>query len=374
MHQPEASAEAPRHLLELEIPALRADQLREFTMESLRARQIGELDLPNAINTVLGYKGGPILAADIGGDSVGVGLVRMLDNKAFASTELLAEVKSTDGVGYLDELARAAQYSRANGLKVGISYAGMTEGSKPVTGANVDIFLRELRSPAYQGDFRVLFPTLAALHNDAPAGLMSGALRAYLMDPQTTNVIYLINGSGLGGAVLADGKLYAIEPGHVAVNTALNPCGQQEPCLLEPGDNFVCIEKVAATKAGVENIWYQKTGQKLTGKQIEDKILDVGATAEERELALRLYGNSSLLAAHTVAGIAQTFGIKLDSPSTIVVAHGGCFKFDDYSKRVMAVLAQHVGVEPRLLRTNSYGNACLEGAAIGAVLELAQDA
>lgn len=75
---------------------------------------------------------------------------------------------------------------------------------------------------AYGGDFARLFPAVQVA-NDAVAGLMAGALEASRRHPDVRDVIHLINGSGIDGAVLAGRDIYAAEPGHVAVVRRLKP-------------------------------------------------------------------------------------------------------------------------------------------------------
>jgi predicted NBD/HSP70 family sugar kinase len=207
-----------------------------------------------------------------------------------------------------------------------------------------------------------------ALANDAEAGIMAGALEAALRLPVTRNVIYVINGSGLGGAVLADNIIYAAEPGHIAVVEHLNRFGgfnQLKPCGLD-GASHVCLEAVGASKAGIEDIWQQITGEHLSGRQL------VTLYTRGDGLARALYHNSASITAHVIAGMAAAFDLLADAAEPVVVAHGGIFHAPGYGDRVRDILARNLSVPPTMLFTKDFsGNTCLEGAAIAATTRLA---
>jgi predicted NBD/HSP70 family sugar kinase len=216
----------------------------------------------------------------------------------------------------------------------------------------------------FGGDFASLFP-VAELANDAEAGLMAGALEALRRYPDAQDVIYVINGSGLGGAVLTGDTLYAAEPGHVPVTDALNTFGQRKLCCLSRGGMggavYTCVEAVAASKAGIEDIWRQRTGKALTGQEIAARY--VGGDP----LAFGLYDDSAHVLAHAVIGMAQAFGL-LSVPGhgrLAVVGHGGIFHVPGYGVHLSQILKGALGADPQVIFTREFSaNTCLEGAAV----------
>jgi predicted NBD/HSP70 family sugar kinase len=145
------------------------------------------------------------------------------------------------------------------------------------------------------------------LVNDAEAGLIAASLEAIKREPQTRNVIYVINGSGLGGAVLKDTTVFTSEPGHIRVEPELNRFSQRKPCGVL-GATYTCLEAVAASKAGIEDIWLQRHDEYRSGREIAAMFLS------SNQLMLDLYDNSALVTAHVVKGLAKAFQLFLTGP------------------------------------------------------------
>lgn len=369
MERYEREPELVMPLTRFEVSPLYSEQLAKFTMDSIRATPVMNFDPAEAL-VKLGLEKlqeEPVVCVDIGGDTVAAGLAWLSGDTLVFDEQFKKEHKSTDGAGYLAMLEEISHYATGHGFPVGVSYAGPIADSKPLAGQNVQTFMSELNA-IYDCDFANLFPTLAVVRNDAPAGLISGALQAKKEQPVTTNVIYIINGSGLGGAALAGygNELYAAEPGHIAVIPKLNPEEQQKACGFM-GNEYTCIENIAGSKAGIENIWLRNTGEALTGRELEDRY-----KAGDDSVA-HLYNDSAVLVAHAAQGIANAFNFDLASKATVVVGHGGAFKFPEYGNRVQQVLEYSLGQQPRLLMTKDYSsNACLDGAALSALLQIAR--
>ena len=243
-----------------------------------------------------------VVAVDIGGDKLIALSYDVRDGLLLQLAELVVR-RGDGGSAYLDGLEEVADLARRKMLPVGISFAGPTDGTKLLAGPNLPVFIAELHD-RYGGDFARLFPAVAVA-NDAEAGIMAGALEAAKRYPETRNVIYVINGSGLGGAVLTENMIFAAEPGHIPVEARLNPFGQQKPCGML-GATYVCVEIVAASKAGIEDIWLQQQGQRLSGREIAARYL------AGDHMALDLYDNSALVTAHAIKGIAKAFGLPND--------------------------------------------------------------
>jgi hypothetical protein len=128
------------------------------------------------------------------------------------------------------------------------------------------------------------------------------------------------------------------------------------------GATHVCLEAVAASKAGIEDLWFQQRHEELGGREI------AAAYLAGDELALRLYEGSALVTAHLVKGVAKVLGLIRDWDQTVVVGHGGTFQVPGYGERVRTILEKNLSSATRMLFTKDFSaNACLDGAAIAAM-------
>lgn len=253
-------------------PRLTSEQVARFTRESVRARPVRRFDPHSASDLgTAGVSRGPgnALAIDIGGDKLVAGLYQLRDGRPEQLPGTIVR-QQAGGFGYVDLLAALARTARKDRLPVGISFAGPTEGTRLVAAPNLPHFFHDLQD-GYDLDFAGLFRSVVVT-NDAEAGMVAAAVEAVARHPEAKHVIYIINGSGLGGAVLTGGMIYACEPGHVPVEVTLNPFAQGTPCGLL-GATHVCLERVAASKAGVEDLWRQHRGTALTGREIAAQSL-----------------------------------------------------------------------------------------------------
>jgi predicted NBD/HSP70 family sugar kinase len=142
----------------------------------------------------------------------------------------------------------------------------------------------------------------------------------------------------------------------VPLADALNPLGQATPCGVE-GRNYVCVERVAAARAGIEDIWKQQTGETRDGRAL-GRLYEDGD-----ELATTLYETSALAVAHAVVGLAARY--RFPTGEGVVVLHGGNFEIARYREAVRRRLAGITGSHPRLVFSRDLSpNACLDGAAI----------
>jgi len=332
-------------------------QIARFTRTSLRAVKTRDFDPRATLQTLNAAAEAHVIAVDIGGD-------KLIASRYAITKGVLRRVgagkirERTAGAGYLDALEEAAAQARADGLPVGVSYAGPIEGTKVLAGMNVPVFMRDLQS-RYGGDFAKVYSPIT-LANDAEAGTIAASVEAVRRYPASRNVIYVINGSGIGGAVLKDNVLYATETGHVQIQDSLNRFRQRTPCGMF-GAEYVCLERVAASKSGIEDMWRQRRGQQLTGKEI------AAAYLAGDEFACGLYETSVLVVVHIVMGIASAFGLLNEWDETVVVGHGGTFNVPGYSESVRLMLAREVSARTRMLFTKDFSlNTCLDGAAIAA--------
>lgn len=340
------------------IPELMPEQVNAFTPDALHARPLAQFDPVATLETMQTQEGALVDAIDLGGDKA-LHVRYEVHHGRLLPVGDPAVHQSNNGVGYLDFLEGVSLRAVTDGVPVAVSFAGPTDGTVPTDGPNVRTFLAEL-TDRHGRDFARLFPTLKAVANDAVAGLMTGAVEARRWQLPARNVIYIINGSGFGGAVLQNGLVIAAEPGHVKVMEQLNEFGQERACSMF-GQQFVCIERVAAGKAGVEALYEQTTGNAASGYEISAKY-QAGET-----IPTELYANSALITAHAVAGIGEAYELWNRPGDTAVVFHGGIFHVPDYTRRVMQITGKYLGYTPPSLETHTFSAfACAEGAATAA--------
>lgn len=344
-------------LRDLPIPDLLPEQLKRFTITSLRARLVRQFDARASLGGLRASDGEMVIGVDIGGDKLSASYF-VVRGGAVERTRDVLSCQGDGGSGYLAALAELRERACREALTVGISFAGPVDGTRLVAAPNLPDFLAEL-GEGYGGDFARLFPAVTVA-NDAVAGLMAGAVEAARRYPDSRDVIYVINGSGLGGAVLTRNSIYAAEPGHVRVAGQLNPFGQRKECGLD-GASFPCVEAVAASKAGVEDIWQQRTLRRLPGQEISARY-----QAGDR-LASELYDSSARIMAHVILGMATAFGLTADPGRLVVVGHGGIFHVPGYGDRIVDILGHALAAAPRFLFTREFSpNTCLAGAAVAA--------
>ena len=350
-------------LTELPIAKLLDHQLERYNLESIHSSPLQKFDAKQAVAQLHANEGAQVLGADFGGDK---GIVRLFEvkNGSLVTIEGYSDdIQGDDGRGYLQTIERASAYALENSLPFGLTWGGPMDGTQVLFHPKAKQFIGELNE-VYDGDLAAVSPSITACMNDGPAGLVRGAVEAYKLY-STENVAFVINGGGLGFGMLANKTIHATEAGHVEGVAELNTYDQTTPCGVFSAE-YVCIERLGANKAGIEDQWQLKTGSYMRARDIEDRY------KEGNQLAGELYEHSAYVAAHMIAGAVGAYGIALDDPSLAIVCHGGAFKFPYYGDRVLQLLAQKTDSAPRMLMTKDFGaensNACLEGAAIMGLL------
>jgi predicted NBD/HSP70 family sugar kinase len=345
-------------LRDLSNPGLLPEQLREFSLKSMRVKRTGHFNARASLGELRASEGEKIIAVDMGGDKLFASYFMVRDGMLERAQDDLLSCQADGGSGYLTALVELSKRGSREAVPVGISFAGPVDGTRLIAAPNLPDFLAEFQE-RYDSDFARLFPVVQVT-NDAVAGLMAGAVEAATRYPDARDVIYLVNGSGFGGAVLVGDAIYAAEPGHVKVASRLNPFGQSKPCGMD-GAHYPCVETVAASKAGVEDLWRQRTLRRLSGRDISARYQAGDA------LARALYDNSAQITAHAIRGMANAFRLT-DPGRLVVVGHGGIFHVPGYGDRVMNIVCGEPDTLPRFLFTREFSpNTCLEGAAIAAV-------
>ncbi len=341
------------------------EQVQYITQESLHLSEVGPFDPTLAfLDNKVGQK---VVAIDIGGDKIAATEKTVGEDKRLHEGTTLRSGRRKHGENYLAVLENLAYQVHGAEIPVGISYAGPISGTRPVDGPNVRKLLEEL-DEHYAGNFEhadpeqdiLLGKQLKAVANDAVAGLYAGAAEAVHQYPDVKNVIYLIVGSGFGGAVLKEGRAYAAEPGHIEVVPSLNPYGRIGSCGVFD-QSFICMEMVAGGKTGIEAIWEAQTGTGLSGPQIAEQA------AIGNELAQNLYKSSAKLVAATAEGIAKAMDLSLTNGETAIVFHGGPFNVSFLKEGTTQLLEQSGSRSPVLFTGDFSENACCDGAALAAL-------
>lgn len=348
-------------LTALEIPELSEEQMALFTPENVTQQEMEEFNPTRALELLKQNEGGEVLTVDMGGDKVSRIFWKIKNGKLEADTETIETAKKIDkGANYTDFFEKAAVEAKVRNMGVAISFAGPLRGTSPKGIPNATDFKVDL-DKKYGGNFANLFPTLKAVNNDAQAGIKTAAIAARRNGTLKENgaLEFVINGGGFGLAFIQGNKLIATEVGHARLVDSLNWNNQKIRCGLF-GRDYVCIERVAASGAGVESVYQILTGEHLNGKEISQKY------QSGNELARKLYENSALLLAHGIIGVANLNNLMKTNNDTVIAFHGGGFRVPGLKERVTQIIAKQKGDQPTLFTDDISINACAEGAAIAA--------
>ncbi len=363
-------AESPRFidasdlLLVKPPPLFTPEQMARYTPESVFVRHAGFFDPSAALDRLHDpeIQGKHFIGIDIGGDKF-VSQEYAIDNNTLSPQynygPYSMEARKGEEAKYLDFLEVLAE-SR---MPVGLSIAGPVDGTRIIELPNLPI-LKKAMQDRYAGDFANL--GINAVANDAVAVTMGSAVAAVDLSPHTRNVIVGINGGGWGGAVWKDGEIYAAEMGHTPADPMINPFDEEyaEACGVN-GATFTCLEKVAASGAGIERLWERIQGEKLDGREIA-KLLKYADY-----VALQLYDYATTGTAMGLLGFADVFDMKGDAEGTAYLLHGGAFRVPHFGQRVEQILEANLGYKPHVIYTESVSptqNIGLDGAAIAALM------
>jgi glucokinase len=167
-------------------------------------------------------------AVDIGGTKLAVGLVND-EGEVLARREAATGPESTYSAGLesiagmLREMAKSAQVEITG---IGIGSTGPVD---PLTGVLGEVdFLPHWRQQNPVRDLAALFQVNVALENDADAGALAEA--AWGAGRDKSRLIYVTIGTGIGGGIILDGKLYRgvagahPEIGHQVIDLSGPPC------------------------------------------------------------------------------------------------------------------------------------------------------
>ena len=349
------------YLTSLEIPNLSEQQMSLFTPENVFQQEMEEFNPDKALELIERNEGKELLTVDMGGDKVSRIFWKIVNGRLVADTDSIERTKKIDkGANYTNFFEKAAKEAEERGLDVAISFAGPLSGTSPQGIPNATDFKMDL-DRKYGGDFANLFPTLKAVNNDAQAGIKTVAIEARRSGKMKENgsLEFVIDGGGFGLAFIKNNKIIATEIGHTKLADELNWNKQDTPCGLL-GREYVCMERVAASGAGVESVYKKLTGEILSGKEISDKYQNGD------ELTRKLYENSAILLAHGIIGVANLNGLMKTSDDTVIAYHGGGFRVPGLMDRVSQIVSKEKGKQPTLFSDDISVNACAEGAAVAA--------
>src|SRR5215469_10728938 len=168
-----------------------------------------------------------IAAVDIGGTKIAVGLV---DEKG----KVLARAQTpTDGHNYDKGLEAIVRMLRETSAQLGTAVTGIGIGATgpvdPIRGEFGDVdFLPGWRSKKLVADLQHSFSVPTAMENDADAAALAEA--GWGAGRSRTRLIYVTVGTGIGGGIILDGKLYRgvdgahPEIGHQVLDASGPPC------------------------------------------------------------------------------------------------------------------------------------------------------
>lgn len=337
---------------EIVLPQYVPEQIALYQTDQLLTHEVCRFDPAVAAERLRDER--DVLAIDIGGDKLRSARYAIRDGTLTRRDERVT--RATRGAGYLAILERLAAEARADDLAVGVSSATKMEGSVITRTVNLPDFFAELTA-RYGADYERIFPGRSFVANDTIAGICGASTLLALQGVETRHVAFVICASGVGAAVIRDGTAIHVEAAHVPIVPALNALGQTRPCGVE-GRQYICVERVAAARAGIEDTYRQQTGEALDGVAL-GRLYEAGDP-----LATMLYETSALALAHAIAGVTTRYAFP-DDGSGVVVLHGGNFEIPRYRVQLARSLEGIPHAPCRLVFSRDLSaNVCLDGAAI----------
>ncbi len=346
-------------------PLFTPDQMKRYTPDAIFARHAAAFNPAHALEILNrpDLQGSAVLGIDIGGDKFQSQQYRIMDGRLSPDihtqgSKIVSSKENQDKyIEYLKKLW-------ATGIPIGLSIAGPMDDTRIIDLPNLSV-LKEAMQTDYEGDFANI--GINAVANDAVAVTMGGSVAALTEAPSTRSVIVGINGGGWGGAVIKDGQIWAAEMGHTEADPMIDPYDgtYAEACGVN-GAEFTCLEKMAASGAGIERLWARITqGEKIDGRKIAERLKNADS------LAINLYDSAAIGTAMGLLGFAKVFDLRDDAEGTAYVLHGGAFRVPHFGQRVEQILEANLGYKPNVMYTESVSptqNIGLEGAAIAALM------
>lgn len=334
--------------LHLHVP----EQIALYQTEHLLTQDVCRFDPEQVVDRLRESR--DVMAIDIGGDKIRSAIYSIREGRFTQGSEEIFQ--SRRGAGYLTVLERLAAHAEANDLPVGISSATKLNRSAITRTVNLPVFFEEL-TQRYDADYRALFPGRSFVANDTIMGICGASTLLALQGIPVREAAFFISASGLGGSVIKDATAIHVEAGHIPLVERLNPLGQTTRCGVE-GRDHVCVERVTAARAGIEDLYLQQTGIARDG-------IALGKLYEEGDaLSTVLYETSALVLSHAVVGVMERYAFS-GSPPGAVVFHGGNFEIAKYRRAVERNVERLSPFQPHILFSRDLSrNVCLDGAAV----------
>src|ERR1035438_9386044 len=179
-------------------------------------------------------------AVDIGGTKIAVGMVD-------AGGKVLSRMEApTDPDRYASGIESIGRMLRETAAKAGVELSGIGIGSTgpvdPIRGEFGDVdFLPGWRGKNPVKDLAQIFNVRVALENDGNAAALAEA--GWGAGQNRTRLIYITVGTGIGGGIILDGKLYrGVDGAHPEVgHQVIDPAGPACSCGFHG-----CWESLAA--------------------------------------------------------------------------------------------------------------------------------
>jgi glucokinase len=266
-------------------------------------------------------------AVDIGGTKIAVGMVD--DNG-----KVLARMEApTDPNRYSDAIELVAHMLRKTAQRAGSQITGIGIGSTgpvdPMRGEFGDVdFLPGWRGKNPVKDLAQVFSVQVALENDGDAAALAEA--GWGVGRNRTRLIYITVGTGIGGGIVLDGKLYrGVDGAHPEVgHHVIDPAGPKCSCGFRG-----CWESLAAGPAMVA--WLEHNAP-------ADYPHREGITAK-RICELAQQDDAMALQAVETEGYYLGLGlanlISLFTPDTIVLSGSVMKSADLFLDRIRAVIS-----------------------------------
>jgi glucokinase len=255
-------------------------------------------------------------AVDIGGTKIAVGIV---DNGG----KVLSRLQSpTDPQRYSDGLELIAHMLRQAAREAGTELTGIGIGSTgpvdPIKGEFGDVdFLPGWRGKNPVKDLEKIFNLQVALENDGDAAALAEA--GWGAGRNRSRLIYVTVGTGIGGGIVIDGKLYrGVDGAHPEVgHHVVDPAGPMCSCGFRG-----CWESLAAGPAMV--LWLESYAptdyphrQGITAQRICELALEgdrVALAAVEHEALYLGIGLANLINLFTPDAIVLSGSVMKSAP------------------------------------------------------------
>jgi len=275
------------------------------------------------------FRGLPVLAIDVGGTKIRIAIISG-KGKIIAKEQRLTladeglEAVTGRIISGIDRLLRLKNLAPSQLHSIGIAAAGAIDSEKGLVTSSpnlpgwCDVPLRDIVKSKYGVDTFLINDASAAALGEHEFGAGRGV----------NNLIYLTVGTGIGGGIIIDGKLYlgpsgsAGEIGHMTIDVN----GQRCSC-----GNTGCLETLASgTAMAKEAIKRIKQGEKSSLTEIVGGKIE-NITADTVEVAAR--GGDSLASeviseAATYLGVGMVNLVNIFNPEMIIVG-GGVAKMGD---------------------------------------------